>query len=152
MNQRALVEAIYLRDKSMSGLVGRKWAIEQMKKLASEDVWTDSQIGAILGYAPSSVRKHVAKSEVRRGRKSPQGGTLHPSALDIMLHLTGTLTKEQQGNLVVAAIKTGTSTKLISRLCGIPLGSVLYQQRKMKKELNDGFEPQPQLHDEMPGL
>lgn len=145
MNQRQLLDAIYVRDQSRSGMAERKWVVSQIVRLASEDMWTDSQIAAIVGYAPGSVRRQVSKAGVRKGRTSPEGGLLNASALDIMLALTGELTKEQRANLLTEAVKTGTSTKLISRVCGVRLGLVLYQQRKLKKEKQDGTGQVPGL-------
>lgn len=151
MTQAALLHAIQVRNQVNSGMVGRSWIQEQVCKLAQENVWTDAQIGAIVNYTPGAVRRIVAKRNARTS-EPPEGGVLVAPALDIMLALTGKLEKEHRANLLAEAIKTGTSTKLISRVCDIPLGSVLYQQRRLKKELNDGIAPQPRLPDHLPRL
>lgn len=133
---KVLMDAIYVRNECNSGIRDRKWVVEQIHRLASEKNWSPSQIAAIVGYAPQTVRKKLGTLESK-----PEGGKLNPAALDIMLTLMGTVTHEQRGHLLAAAIATGTSTRLIARITGIPLGTVLYQQRLAKKEnTNDARE------------
>jgi len=151
VKQQALLDAIYVRNKVNSGMADRQWIVEQIVRLASEEVWTDPQIGAIVGYAPGSVRRQVVRANARVGQKPIEGGKLNASALDLMLTLTGDVNKVQQANLLTETIKTGTSTKLIARVTGISLGLVLYQQRKLKKDMNHGFAREPEL-DEVPGM
>lgn len=129
---KALLDAIYVRNECRSGIRPRTWIAEQIDRLAREKNWSPSQIAAIVGYAPQTVRKRIGPLESK-----PEGGKLDPAALDILLALMGNVNAEQQGNLLTAAIATGTSTRLIARVTGIPLGTVLYRQRLAKKENAD---------------
>lgn len=144
--QKALLDAIYVRNQCRSGIRPRKWIVEQIERLADEKNWSPAQIAAIVGYAPQTVRKRLGARESR-----VEGGKLSPAALDIMLSLMGTVSSDQQANLLEAVIATGTSTRLIARVTGIPLGTVLYRQRVMKKENPDDAHTERE-HDAVPHL
>lgn len=129
-----LTHAIDVRNKVEAGTESQEWVRARVLEMVEAGFWNDSQIAAICGYARQTVPK-MARGVVRPAER-PAGGRLAPKVLDVLLELRGATSQGRKPNpsLLRQAIETGTSTKLIARLSGAPIGVVLYQQRKAKQE------------------
>lgn len=133
----AILDAINVRNRVRSGLDGPEWVRQQLIRLVEEGLWSDPQIAALCQYARQSVAKIAAG--VERPAQRPMGGALDVGSLDLILELRGAVVRgvDPSPLLIQGVIKTGTSTKLVSRLTGISLGVVLYQQRKMQSSTEE---------------
>ena len=128
--------AIKLRNDVDSRLHGPEFVREQILALVEIGFWNDSQIAEIVGYKRQSVSELAERSKVERLSKPLQAGRLDRRALDAILALQGQAVASTgvSGDLLSEVVATGTGTRLINALTGIPMGKILYQQRKLKKE------------------
>lgn len=132
-----LVRAIAIRGEVDRGTLDKKQVVDRVKALARDGCFSDAQIAAIVRYSRGWVVGHTRAVRAASGLPSPAGGVLERDSLDLLLTLTGDLPEDQRANLLQAVIGMGTGTRLISRLTGVTLGTVLYQQRRMKGEADD---------------
>lgn len=131
MDVDVIVEAIGLRDAVKGGKLSRRQIQHRVRELWKGGYWSPSQIGAIVGYTPAGVRS-IVRDAVGPSER-PEGGTLDPACLDLLLALYGAQTRQQRQNLLAACIRTGTSTRLIARLSGYPKSTVAHHKTKMKE-------------------
>lgn len=129
-----LLDAINVRNEVDKGVRSKEWVEEQAQRLISEGFWSDGQVASIISYSSAWVGKVRRDTGARSPEERPGGGTLNRVSLDALLELSSPDSGPIRGTLIRAVISDGTGTRLISRLTGVPLGQVLYQQRKMKKE------------------
>lgn len=127
-NQMRVIEALALRNAVRSNQKSKDWIIEQIDKMCAENFWNSTHIANFTGFSRSFVsnRKSSGRSKV--------AGRLDITTLDVILELTGDVEEPARSTLIRTVIATGTSTTLLSVLTGISLGTILYQQRTMKKE------------------
>lgn len=133
-NVLMLVDAINVRNEIDKGIHDGDWVREQALRLAQAGVLNDSHIACLLDYSRSWVSALVRREKARAGQEQPEGGTLNRDSLDVMLTLAGGVDGPAQGRLLQELIAQGNGTRLISRFTGISIGTILYQQRKMKEE------------------
>lgn len=133
-NVMTLVDAINVRNEIDKGVHDNEWIREQALRLAREGVLNDSHIACLLDYSRSWVSALVRRQKARIGQQPPEGGALNRDSLDVLLTLAGGVEGPAQGALLRQAIAQGNGTRLISRFTGISIGTILYQQRKMKEE------------------
>jgi len=126
------MEAIVLRNDVRSNQKSKEWIIEQVEKFSEQNFWSPTHIASLTGFSRAFV------SHRKSGRRSEVSGKLDVATLDVILQLTGNLEDPARGTLIRGVVATGTSTKLLSVLTGISLGTILYQQRTMKKEADNG--------------
>lgn len=131
-----VLAAVNLRNRCATGLESVDWIKEQAAALVEAGFWNESQIAEICGLTRQAVSTMARRGEAVRPAERPQGGKLVAGALDAILELQGQV-KSGRGysrEILRRVISTGTSTKLISRLTDIPIGTILYEQRKLKEE------------------
>ncbi len=132
-----VVKSIWLRDKARSGLLSSKEIRAETVKLAMCSEWNPTQLAAIIGWHRSTLQKWM--QEVDRPHEPLQGGVVVAAALDLVLSLQGAVANNQEPprSIIRAAVESGFSTKLLAHLTGISLGTILYQQRKLREEKSD---------------
>lgn len=134
--EEQLVLAIHIRDRVAAGTESQSWVRTKVLELVADGFWNDPQIGAICGYSRQQVGKMAREASAVRPSERPAGGRLAPEVLDLLLELRGSTSQGSEPNAlkVLKAVRTGTSTRLIARLTGVPIGVILYQQRKDRRE------------------
>lgn len=119
----ALNYAIWLRDNvdSMSEVV----LAQSILELGGFKIFSSRQISAI-------VNGRVAHGQITKliGKKDKTGGNLNVGTLDILRNIL--LNRADAGtdyNLIARAVDMGTSQGMVSRLTGVPQGTI---SRKLK--------------------
>lgn len=132
-----VVKSIWLRDAAKGGKLSRKEVRAEVIKLAKCSDWNARQMAAIIGWHRSTLQDMLR--DVDRPYQSLQGGTVIAGALDLVLSLQGAVANKQEPprSIIRATVKSGFSTRLLAHLTGIPLGTILYQQRKLREEEDD---------------
>lgn len=130
MDVQILVEAIALRNAVREGRMSRQEIRRRVMREFVAGHWSIGQLGTIVGYTSQGISRMVRGAV--RPSPAPVGGSLHADCLDIALALYGAQTAEQRRNLIDECISTGTSTRLIARITGVPLSTVSYRKSRMK--------------------
>lgn len=130
MELQTLLEAIALRDAVRAGRMSRTEIQHRVRQEFVAGNWSRGQIATIVGYTSQGVGSIV--SGLQEPQERPVGGKLDLGALDLALLFYGAQTRDQRRNLLDACIRTGTSTRLLSRITGAPLSTISYRRSRMK--------------------
>lgn len=124
---QALNQAIWLRDNVYS--LQESELVERVKELGSYSIFSSRQLSAIIdGKIPhGKITKLIGKTD-------KTGGNLNVGTLDILKHIL--LNRASDGTdyrLIASAVESGTSQGMVSKLTGVPQGSI----SKKLKEANE---------------
>jgi hypothetical protein len=120
----ALNQAIWLRDNANK--LDETTLIEKIKELGDYSVFSSRQLSAIVdGKIPhGKITKLIGKTD-------KTGGNLNVGTLDILRNIL--LNRADDGTdykLIASAVGMGTSQGMVSKLTGVPQGSISKKLRK----------------------